>query len=365
MRLLQASEPGFARHETFHPRWGWFTKAVRGAERDPGVFLAENATVELGVGKNMVRAIRFWGLASRLLTLAENPEKPRQPRTVVSKIGQALMGEEGRDPFLEDPATLWLLHWLMLTPPSQLPVWWLALSGFRAVEFSEETLVEFVVDEIGSVAGWQSPHDSSVRKDVSCFLRMYSSGNRAQGREGADDFLDCPFRDLGLLRVSVIDGTIKHRFVIGAKPSLPPEIVAYAVFDFLARTDAKTRTVTVGRLATEPGAPGHAFKLTEVSLTEELETAVASVEGIKMTRVAGVPQLTFQEDPAILATRFLSNRYSHIPSGLLLAGPTADLPADSRFKPVESKRGKRRAQSPKGIEHEENEIIDQLETSTH
>ena len=56
MRLSEAAEPTFARHETFHPRYGWFRKAVAFSAGDPGIFTREDAPVRIGVGKNMVRS---------------------------------------------------------------------------------------------------------------------------------------------------------------------------------------------------------------------------------------------------------------------------------------------------------------------
>ncbi|MGB3507947.1 MAG: DUF4007 family protein [Microcoleaceae cyanobacterium] len=50
----------FARHETFHQRFGWLKKGFDAAQNNPEVFLKEDATVHLGVGKNMVRSIRYW-----------------------------------------------------------------------------------------------------------------------------------------------------------------------------------------------------------------------------------------------------------------------------------------------------------------
>ena len=72
MRLVDAALPMFARHETFHPRYGWFRKAYWFAARNPSVFGRSDAPVIIGVGKNMVRSIRFWGLAAKLLV--EDPE---------------------------------------------------------------------------------------------------------------------------------------------------------------------------------------------------------------------------------------------------------------------------------------------------
>ena len=67
MRLVQAAAPVFARHETFHPRYGWFRKAYSCTTADPTIFSRDDAPVRIGVGKNMVRSIRFWGLAAKLI----------------------------------------------------------------------------------------------------------------------------------------------------------------------------------------------------------------------------------------------------------------------------------------------------------
>ncbi len=61
MRLAEAAERPFARHETFHPRYSWFRKAYSHVDDNPRIFSRPDAPVEIGVGKNMVRAIRFWG----------------------------------------------------------------------------------------------------------------------------------------------------------------------------------------------------------------------------------------------------------------------------------------------------------------
>ena len=66
MRLESACKPVFARHETFHPRYGWVKKAYDAGAKDPHVFNEDMAVVRLGVGKNMVKSIRHWGHAFRV-----------------------------------------------------------------------------------------------------------------------------------------------------------------------------------------------------------------------------------------------------------------------------------------------------------
>jgi Protein of unknown function (DUF4007) len=48
-------------HESFACRYAWLPKVVRGLEGNPILFAdLDKAMVDLGVGKNMVRSIRFW-----------------------------------------------------------------------------------------------------------------------------------------------------------------------------------------------------------------------------------------------------------------------------------------------------------------
>ena len=118
MRLVDAARPMFARHETFYPRSGWFRKAYWCAAGDHYVFSRSNAPVVIGVGKNMVRSIRFWGLAAKLLVEDPDSRNRRSPGLVLTLTGKALFGKMGWDPYMEDPGTLWLLHWLLLAPIS-------------------------------------------------------------------------------------------------------------------------------------------------------------------------------------------------------------------------------------------------------
>ena len=66
-------QPIFARHETFHPRFGWLKKGFDKAIESNTIFSEESASTALGVGKNMVKAIRYWSLAYKILQQGNNP----------------------------------------------------------------------------------------------------------------------------------------------------------------------------------------------------------------------------------------------------------------------------------------------------
>ena len=315
MRLVDAAQPTFARHETFHPRYGWFRKAYSFVAADPHVFSREDAPVQLGVGKNMVRAIRFWGLAAKLIEVGQESSNRRTPGLVPTRWGHALFGESGWDRYMEDPGTLWLLHWLLLAPPSRLPVWWLAFNELHAVEFADDHLEVAVATQLDAVAGWAAPHPSSVKKDVSALLRTYAPAERSR-RTGIEDILDCPLRELNLIGRSATPH--RYRFALGAKPTLSPAILAYAALDYVVHTNTGGNTVTLGRLAHEPGAPGKVFKLSEGELLAALEPLVDGTDSLALTATTGAVQLSWSDEPREIGKEVLDRYYGfHVSDALL------------------------------------------------
>jgi len=110
----------FSGHETFVLRYGWLKKAYDAVASDPGIFTRDDAVVELGVGKNMVRSIRHWSLACEILR--EEP-KTRGLRLAPAVFGILLFGDGGRDQYLEDINSLWLIHWHLCTNESRATTW--------------------------------------------------------------------------------------------------------------------------------------------------------------------------------------------------------------------------------------------------
>ena len=306
MRLVEATEPTFARHETFHPRYGWFRKAYKFVSKDAHIFLRDDATVQIGVGKNMVRAIRFWGLAAKLIIENPNSSRPRSPDLITTPLGDELFGENGWDRYMEDPGTLWLLHWLLLASPSRLPIWWLAFNEFHAVEFDDDDLRGAIDTQLETAAGWAKPHPTSIKKDISALLRTYAPAQR-KGRTGIDDILDCPLRELNLIGRSVATG--RYRFTLGAKATLPPAILTYAVLDYVKRLNTRENTITISRLAHEPGAPGKAFKLAEGEILAALEPVIDQSDMLGMAVVTGAPQLSWSGGPREIAREILNEYY--------------------------------------------------------
>ena len=308
MTLEQSTTPMFANHQTFHPRFGWIKKGYDAAAQDPNIFNEKSAPVDLGVGKNMVEAIRFWSLATKVIARSPHPDRPRTSVYSPTRLGRALLDDRfGFDPYIEDPATLWILHWHAISESSLLPVWRLTFNDFGALEFTDEELLQFCLDEIAATS-WNQPMKSSVQKDIDCMLRMYSRRDLV-GRQGLDDMLDSPFRELGLIRPSpAASKKNAYRIVRGTKPSLPAAAVTYACLDYLSRSSDGRTTVTMTRLATDPGAPGRVLKLTEQDITCAIEESARVADHLSLSRPAGSTQLAISAPPGQVAYEVLAAR---------------------------------------------------------
>ncbi|MFM7426320.1 MAG: DUF4007 family protein [Elainella sp.] len=281
----------FARHETFHPRFGWLKKGFDRAAQDPQIFLHPDAPIRLGVGKNMVRSIRYWCSAFKLL----QDDRP-------TGFGQRLLGEW--DPFLEDVASLWLLHWQLLKPPCFATAWYYSFYRFQAVEFTEAELLLALENYYQEQQGLRIAA-SSFQKDLRCLLKMYVEQPSKAGF--TEESIDCPFTELGLLHPAG-DARI-YRFRIGAKRNLPPAIVVAACLEFAAQERQGPGTIAVSRLLYERGSPGLAFKLSESALCEAIERVAQRQDRVNLSDTAGLIQFSFTAEPLLLAEQILQDYY--------------------------------------------------------
>lgn len=350
MTLQQAATPTFANHQTFHPRFGWIKKGYDAAANDPNIFNEKSAPVDLGVGKNMVEAIRFWALATKVIARRPHPDRPRTSVYTPTWIGRALLDDrDGFDPYLEDPGTLWMLHWHAVSGRTILPIWRLMFNDFSGIEFTDDEFLQYCVDEIAATT-WPQPMRSSVQKDVDCMLRMYSR-RETRGRQVIDDLIDSPFRELGLIRPSAGDRKNAFRIIRGNKPTLPAITIAYACVDYLSRGFDGSKTITLTRLAADPGSPGRLLKLTEQDIAEAVEASSTLVGNLRLVRPAGARQLAISAPPSDVAFELLAARCSQrssqvpaLPDSPLVGSPAAEpVLSDSDVKRLVRRAERRRA----------------------
>ena len=96
----------------------------------------------------------------------------------------------------------------------------------------------------------------------------------------------------------------------GRSPVSPDEIVAYAALDFAALSQGEARSISIARLAHDPGSPGAAFRLNETALFDALSRVATSMSTLRVAEPAGLRQLLFDEDPTAMAEQMLASYYA-------------------------------------------------------
>lgn len=292
----------FSGHETFPFRYPWLKKGLDAVSDDPEIFLREDALVTLGVGKNMVRSIRHWCLATGLLEDGKEAGTPRKPGVRPTRLGRLLLGDRGLDPFLEDPATLWLLHWQLASNRARASTWFWAFSHFHEPEFTREQLTSGL-QAWAQTLGGKPVSSSSLRRDVECFLRTYVAARPDRGAP-IEDSLDCPLAELRLIAPDA-DGRF-FRFRRGPQDDLPDHVLFYAVLSFWESAAKDAGTLALHDLCRRPGGPGRLFKIDDSSLAARLEEAERVTSGgLVYDETAGLRQLYRRQtvDPFDLLAR--------------------------------------------------------------
>lgn len=256
----------FSGHETFTLRYGWLSKAIHLIRENPQGFGDDDAMVKLGVGKNMVRSIRHWALATRVLEEDSDIKDNRGRFLRVSDFGEAVFGDTGFDPYLENQSTLWLLHFCLASRPTSPTTWYWAFNLFPRTEFTATQLTAELV-RAASESDTNKAAENTIRRDVNCFIRTYASAQHLR-TVAVEDTLDCPLAELRL--VHEIDESGLLAFNRSDHLTLPTWVFAFALADYWERFPADVATLGFREIAYEPGSPGRVFKLTESAVSKHL-----------------------------------------------------------------------------------------------
>jgi len=201
-------------------------------------------------------------------------------------VGRKLLFEW--DPFLENDASLWFIHWLLVTNLRVGTTWQLMFGEFFRPDFTKRELVEYIV----SFAAKRSlrARESSILRDVDCFIRTYASVEDAAKQAMAEESFECPLQtlkphpDLSRWRaVSVCDRS---------EAIIAPAIVAFALNEFFDRTRGDRNTLSIQECLYGPDSPGQVFKLDENTMIEYLEEIEgATRKSFLLDETAGLKQV--------------------------------------------------------------------------
>ena len=203
----------FSGHESFPCKSLWLKKGYDFV-MEGNNFNSPEAVIGLGVGKNMVTSIRFW---LRAFGIIENDE--------ITWIGNYLFDEKsGKDKYLEDIATLWLLHFnLVFSEEATLYNMFFCGVQRERNNFERDQVVNYVKLRMVEAGKATTFNANTVKKDVGVLLQNYALPRKPQTNEDFSSLLI----DLDLIRQSS-EGK-GYYFNVDGKRKVTKEIFLYGL----------------------------------------------------------------------------------------------------------------------------------------
>src|SRR5690554_5053718 len=274
----QITKYTFSGHDSFHCRQLWLKKGYDFVQEGKN-FNDDDAVIKLGVGKNMVSSIRFWLKAFNII---DNKDIP-------TEFGKRLFDDEnGYDPFLEDEASLWLLHY-QLVKNGFASIYSIIFNEFRKEKlfFTKETFVKYV-KRIGEGNPDLNFNENTIAKDFIVFANLYKSNTESKDIE---DSFSGILSEIELLKTTGKGKEEQFYIENTERDNLPGAVVLFTILD----NPNYGNSISLNSLEFDFNSPGSIFALNRSGLMNKISEIVSEFKDITFTDQAGIKELQFKK----------------------------------------------------------------------
>lgn len=268
----------FRAHDTFFIRKGWLSKGMKYVHSRPDVFVSkeENPMDVLGIGANMVKALRYWLQA---VGLTQEPSSGKRIQTFTA-LGESIYNN---DRYIEELGTLLLLHYRLASNFSEATAWYLFFNEFNMTEFTRDDFVDFLQRRIRMEDGEAPVAIRSLNDDFSCIINTYLPRYKTNpNRVAPENNIDCPFGELGLIDILSKEKK-SYRKAIPSAQTINPWIALAVIVD----QAGGSKEISLNELLTAPRNIGRTFNLDAITMLDVLYQ-VENIGKIKINRTAGL-----------------------------------------------------------------------------
>ena len=257
----------------------------------PDVFVAkdENPMDVLGIGANMVKALRYWLQA---VGLTEEPNSGKRVQTF-TPLGQSVFTN---DRYIEELGTLYLLHYRLSSNKTDATAWYYFFNEFTMSEFSRDDFVEFLQRRIRMEDSDAAVAIRSLNDDFSCIINTYLPRYKTSpNRVAPESNIDCPLGELGLIDILSKEKKT-YRKAIPVASTISPWVALAIIVD----QAGEPKEISLNELLTAPCNIGKTLNLDAISMLDVLYQ-IERIGKIKINRTAGLDvihileELTFQD----------------------------------------------------------------------
>ena len=274
----------FRAHDTFFIRKGWINKGLRNVKTDAGVFMGTkgNPMDVLGIGANMVKALRYWLQAVKLTS---EPAAGRKEQTF-TEFGNVVFDN---DPYIEEMGTLWLLHYQLASNKDDATAWYYFFNEFKATEFTKDDFVKQLSNYI-RING-EEVSERSLEDDYTCIINTYVSRMKTNPEKvQPESNIDCPFGELGLIDIASKKDKL-YKKSTPKKDLIHPLIILAVILD----QANGNKEIKISSIQNDLCNAGKVFNLDIITLTTFLYK-IELMGYIKVIRTAGLDVIRITKD---------------------------------------------------------------------
>lgn len=268
----------FRAHETFFIRKGWLSKGMEQIVKKPDLFIdkEENPMDVLGIGSNMVKALRYWLQA---VELTKENSKGKRVQELTS-FGQMVYD---KDKYIEELGTLYLLHYKLIKQKEEATAWHYFFNEFSVSEFTREEYVQAIQNYILMSDETSSVAIRSLNDDFACIINTYLPRYKSNpGKISPENNIDCPFGELGLIDIANKKQKTYKKTIPSSK-SFNPWVILAVIMD-----NANDRVeISLNELLTAPCNIGKTFNLDAITMLDILHE-IENEGLLKIIRTAGL-----------------------------------------------------------------------------
>lgn len=253
------------RHESFSIREGWIAKGIKTIKKNPKVFSSQNATDILGIGNNMVKSLKYWMIATRIIDVSSKNIK-------LSEFGELL---DKYDEYLDDDFSWWMLHVMVALNIEEFYVLNVFFNKCVMQTFSKENLFEIISKRLYSKN--IKFNENTLVDEINMIIKTYCIDEKIDNPE--NNFV-CPLSNLELIK------KIGKNSYVRNKPSVKKLnylVVYFLILNLIKESDA----MSIDDMLNAENGPSKILNLDKNLLNDYLDE-LRSNKLIDINRTAGL-----------------------------------------------------------------------------
>jgi len=272
----------FSGHDTFICKQPWLKKGYDFITNGNS-FSDESSVIELGVGKNMVSAIKYWLKSFGIIDEKEN----------ITEFAKYIFDENGMDPYIEDIGTIWLLHYNLIKT-NKASIYNIIFNEFikERTEYPKENIVKYILriceDQNFKIS------EKTLTSDINVFIRNYF--NKSLNKNSSYEDMAGVLSELNLVLHSTykdINDQIVEiiTFNKDRKENIPEHVILYSILDYTNNSNS----INIRGLVTGDNSLGKTFLINSDYIIEKIDLLKKDYPEIVFSETSGNQVIQFKK----------------------------------------------------------------------